>query len=70
MTVTKLGAQAFAMALPFALVTSIGLRKVKERLIDHHRRLLGTCTGIDVPSHVFNQLAGSVLSEGLALILF
>ena len=33
MTVTKIGPQAFAMALPFALVTSIGLRKVKKAVL-------------------------------------
>lgn len=71
MTVTKLGAQAFAMALPFALITSIGLRKVKK---NGSLTIIGVFSGLVLglmsPVMFFNQLAGSVLSEGLALILF
>ncbi|MGB4610021.1 MAG: MptD family putative ECF transporter S component [Saccharofermentanales bacterium] len=71
MTVTKLGAQAFAMALSFALFTSIGLRKVKK---SGSLTIIGIFSGLVLllmaPVMFFNQLIASLLSESLALILF
>lgn len=71
MTVTKLGAQALAMALPFALFTSIGLRKVKK---SGSLVIIGIFSGLVLllmaPVMFFNQLIASILAEGLALILF
>ncbi|HHX19912.1 MAG TPA: MptD family putative ECF transporter S component [Clostridiaceae bacterium] len=71
MTVTKIGPQAFAMALPFALVTSIGLRKVKK---SGSLLIIGIFSGLVLllmaPIMFFNQFTGSLLSESLALLLF
>lgn len=71
MTATKLGAQAFAMALPFALLSSIGLRKVKK---SGSLTIIGIFSGLVLllmaPVMFFNQLIATVLSEGLALGLF
>ncbi|HHT23943.1 MAG TPA: MptD family putative ECF transporter S component [Clostridiaceae bacterium] len=71
MTVTKLGTQAFAMALPFALFTSIGLRKVKK---SGSLTIIGIFSGLVLllmaPVMFFNQLIASFLSEAVALILF
>ncbi len=71
MTVTKLGAQACAMALPFGLLTSIGLRKVKK---SGSLVIIGIFSGLVLllmaPVMFFNQLVATLLSEGLALGLF
>lgn len=71
MTATKLGVQAAAMALPFALMTSIGLRKVKK---PGSLTLVGLFSGLVLllmaPVMFFNQLIGALLSEGTALLLF
>ncbi len=71
MTLTKLGAQAFAMALPFALFTSIGLRKVKK---SGSLLIIGLFSGLLLllmaPVMFFNQVIATLLSEGLALALF
>jgi hypothetical protein len=71
MTTTKLGTQAFAMALPFALITTIGLRKVKKT---GSLTIIGIFSGLVLllmaPVMFFNQLVGSVLSESFALLLF
>lgn len=71
MTVTKLGAQAFAMAVPFSLFTSIGLRKIKK---NGSLVIIGIFSGLVLllmsPVMFFNQFIASFLSEGLALTLF
>ena len=71
MTATKLGVHAAAMALPFSLMTSIGLRKVKK---PGSLTLIGIFSGLVLllmaPIMFFNQFIGSFLSEGIALLLF
>lgn len=71
MTVTQIGPQAFAMALPFALVTSIGLRKVKK---SGSLVIIGIFSGLVLllmaPIMFFNQFTGSLFSESFALLLF
>ncbi|NMA18332.1 MAG: MptD family putative ECF transporter S component [Clostridiaceae bacterium] len=71
MTATKLGVQAIAMALPFSLMTSVGLRKVKK---PGSLTLIGLFSGLVLllmaPVMFFNQLIGALLSEGTALLLF
>lgn len=71
MTVTKLGTQAFAMALPFSIFTSVGLRKVKKA---GSLTIIGLFSGLFLllmaPVMFFNQFVATLLSEGLALMLF
>ena len=71
MTASKIGPQAFAMALPFALVTSIGLRRRKK---SGSLLIIGIFSGLGMflmaPVLFFNQFTGSPFSERLDLLHF
>lgn len=71
MTVMKLGVQAVAMALMFSMVSTIALRAVPKpgALV-----IVGLFSGFVLLFMAvvmfFNQVAGALLAEGLALLLF